>query len=592
MELQVSFNIYKKLIFLVITVSVITLLITAYLSFNYAEQILIERTNDLLLGESTVRGNTIKFLFESRIGQNQILANDPMIKILTNELNQTPENEFDEVSKSKRKDFLTQIQAFQTLVGFSIGIEDVKIIGVNGEVFFSLGKQTENNFLHDPLFQKGLKKSIVDFEPTNTGKRMIVISPVFAPDSKKNDDAIGVVISKMRTESLDNILYDKSGLGKTGEVYIVNEGFLMLSESRFINNTIFKQKIDTIPVQKCFREGEEHIGVYTDYRKVSVRGSSYCANDLGFILLAEIDEAETVQPILVLQNRIFQTGLIITTVMTIGAFLLAKSLSGPIIKLKNAANQVASGDFHIRTNIITRDEIGELSHAFDFMTEKLQKSLIEIKVKEEVIKQQEDILLQFSDYSEKYCVCMVDIMNSTKITSKLSESETSEFYNIFLNSIASIVRNFEGIVVKNIGDALLFYFSIKPSEEESTLKKCLDCCLTLCESHDNLATKLEKQKLPVIDYRISSTYGMVRIAKTSTSSVNDIFGNTVNRCAKINRIAPANRLIIDDEFYDSVKSFDGYIFKKIDSNVTSPEADYSGYLVSRKNIIDKIKNQT
>lgn len=578
------------MVFLVIIVSTITLLITAYLSFNYAEQILIEKANDLLLGESTVRGNSVKLLFESRIEQNQILANDPMIKILVKELSQTPENEFDQVRENKRRDFLTQVQAFQTLVGFSIGLEDVKIIGTNGKVFFSLGKLTDNNFIHDPLFQKGLKKSIIDFEPTTTGKKMIVVSPIFAQDSKKNDEPIGVLISRIRTESLDNILIDRSGLGETGEVYIVNDGFLMLSESRFINNAIFKQKVDSIPVQKCFREGEDFTGFYPDYRKINIYGSSYCASDLGFVLLAEIDEAETVKPILILQNRIFQTGLIITTVMIIVAFIIAKSMSRPLIKLKNAANQVANGDFHVRTNITTKDEIGELSFAFDSMTEKLQKSLIEIKEKESVIKQQEDILLQFSDYSEKYCVCMVDIMNSTKITSKLSDSETSEFYKIFLNSIAETVRNFGGIVVKNIGDALLFYFPVIHLEEEPTLKKCLDCCLTLCELHDNIVKKLEKQNLPIFDYRISSTYGIVRIAKTSTSSVNDIFGNTVNRCAKINRVAPANRLIIGEEFYDSAKIFDDYVFKKIDSDVTSPESGYSGYLVSRKNIPDNIKN--
>jgi class 3 adenylate cyclase len=588
--LQISFSIDKKLVLLVIIVSTITLLITAYLSFNYAEQILIERANDLLLGESTVRGNAVKLLFESRIEQNQILANDPMIKILVKELSQTPENEFDEVRENKRRDFLTQVQAFQTLVGFSIGLEDVKIIGTNGKVFFSLGKLTDNNFIQDPLFQKGLKKSIIDFEPTTTGKKMIVVSPIFAQDSKKNDDPIGVIISRIRTESLDSILIDRSGLGETGEVYIVNDGFLMLSESRFINNAIFKQKVDSIPVQKCFREGEDFTGFYPDYRKISIYGSSYCASDLGFVLLAEIDEAETVKPILILQNRIFQTGLIITTIMIIVAFIIAKSMSRPLIKLKNAANQVANGDFHVRTNITTKDEIGELSFAFDSMTEKLQKSLIEIKEKESVIKQQEDILLQFSDYSEKYCVCMVDIMNSTKITSKLSDSETSEFYKIFLNSIAETVRNFGGIVVKNIGDALLFYFPVIHLEEEYTLKKCLDCCLTLGELHDNIVKKLEKQNLPIFDYRISSTYGIVRIAKTSTSSVNDIFGNTVNRCAKINRVAPANRLIIGEEFYDSAKTFDDYVFKKIDSDITSPESGYSGYLVSRKNMPDNIKN--
>jgi len=570
-------------------VSVITLLVTAYLSFNYGEQILREKANDLLIGESTARGNAIRLLFESQIDQNQILANEPMIKTLVNELNQTPENEFDKIRENKLGDFLTQIQAFQTRVGFSMGFEDVKIIGANGKVFFSLSKLTDNNFLHDPLFQKGLKTPTIDFEPTNTGKKMIIVSPIFAPDSKKDDEPIGVVISRMRTESLDSILANRSGLGETGEVYIVSDGFLMLSESRFIDRAIFKQKVDTIPVQKCFREGEEFAGFYPDYRKIPIYGSSYCANDLGFVLLAEIDEAEIIQPILVLQNRIFQTGLIITAVMTIIAFILSKSLSRPLIKLKNAANQVASGDFHIRTNITTRDEIGELSYAFDSMTEKLQRSLIEIKEKEDVIKQQEDILLQFSDHSEKYCVCMVDIMNSTKITAKLSESETSEFYNLFLNSIAGIVRNFGGIVIKNIGDALLFYFPVMPSEEESVLKKCLDCCLTLGESHDDIAKKLENQKLPVFDYRISSTYGMVQIAKTSTSSINDIFGNTVNRCAKINRIAPANRLIIDEEFYDSIKIFNDYIFKKIDSDITAPEAGYSGYLVSRKNI-DNIKN--
>jgi len=580
--LQISFSIDKKLIFLVIIVSIITLLVTAYLSFNYAEQILIERASDLLLGESVTRGNAIRLLFESRIDQNQILANDPMIKILVNDLNQVSEDDLHKEREIKRRDFLTQIQAFQTLVGFSIGFEDVKIIGANGNVYFSLGKLTDNNFLQDPLFQKGLKKPIVDFEPTATGKKMIIVSPIFALDDKKNDEPIGVVISRMRTESLDNILTDSSGLGKTGEVYIVSDGFLMLSESRFIENAIFKQKVDTIPVQKCFRESEDFSGIYLDYRKINIYGSSYCANDLGFVLLAEIDESETIQPVIILQNRIFQTGLVITIIMTVVAFLISKSMSRPLIKLKNAANKVASGDFNVRTNITTKDEIGELSQAFDLMTEKLQKSLIEIKEKEDVIKQQEDILLQFSDHSEQYCVCMVDIMNSTKITLNLSESQTSEFYKIFLNSIASTVRNFGGIVIKNIGDALLFYFPVIHSEEESILKKCLDCCLALGELHDDIVKKLENHKLPIFDYRTSSTYGIVRIAKTSTSSINDIFGNTVNRCAKINRLAPANGLVIGEEFYKSAKNFDGYIFKKIDNAFSSSESDYPVYRVSRK----------
>jgi class 3 adenylate cyclase len=580
--LAISFALDKKLILLVMSVSIVALSITAFLSFNYAEQILKERTGEQLFGESTIRGDTLRFLFESRIEQNQIIATDPMIKILVTDLNQTPEEELEGSIEGKRRDFLTQIQAFQTLIGFSIGFEDVKIIGKNGEIFFSLGRIEKDHFENDPLFQKGIQTSFVEFEPFQDTKKMIVISPIFAEDSKIGDEAIGVVISRMRTAAIDDILLNRSGLGESGEIYIVNRDFLMLSESRFIENTIFKQKVDTIPVQKCFTEGINYEGLYPDYRGISIYGSSYCANDLGFVLLAEIDEAETIQPILTLQERIFETGMLIITGMAIIAFIISRTFSKPLIKLKNAANTIASGNFEVRTKITTSDEIGELSQAFDSMAQKLQESIIEIKEKEDVIKQQEDILLQFSDYSEKYCVCMIDIVDSTKITANLSETETSEFYRIFLNSVALIVRNFGGIVVKNIGDALLFYFPIIHSEKELTIKKCLNCCLTLGDSHKDIVTKLRKENLPIFDYRTSATFGNVRIARTSTSSVNDIFGATVNRCAKINRTAPANGLIIGEEFYENAKDLGNYTFKKISSDIVSPEHGYTGYLVYRK----------
>lgn len=565
-------------------VSVVALSIIGFLSFNYADQILKERAGDQLIGESTVRGETLRLLIESRMEQNSILANDPMIQLLISEMNGVPEDKIKETIELNRRDFLIQVQAFQELVGFSIGFEDVKIIGSNGIVYFSLERITNENYNDNRLFQKGLAKSFIEFEPAESGKKMIVVSPIFAKDSKIGDKAIGVIISKMRTATIDNILINRSGLGETGEVYIVSNNFLMLSESRFVDDAIFHQKVDTLGVQKCLNEGVDFVGFYLDYRDVPIYGSTYCADDLGIVLLVEIDQAEIEKPIDILQNRIFQTGIVITLGMGMAAFLISKSLSRPIIKLKNAANKIASGDFGVRTNIKTRDEIGELSYAFDSMAEKLQESLFEIKEKEDVIKQQEDILLQFSDQSEKYCVGMIDIMDSTKICSNLSDSETSEFYNIFINSVGAIINKFGGIVVKNIGDALLFYFSLENNNEKDTLKKCLDCCLALTEAHDEIVKKLEKINLPTLDYRISATYGIVRIARASTSSVNDIFGTTVNKCAKMNRSAPPNGVIIGENLYEAVKNFDEYIFKKIESKVVSTEEVYIGYSVAKNHL--------
>ena len=56
--MAIRFNLSKKLILLVMIVSVVGLSITGFLSFNYADQILKERTGNQLIGESTVRGET------------------------------------------------------------------------------------------------------------------------------------------------------------------------------------------------------------------------------------------------------------------------------------------------------------------------------------------------------------------------------------------------------------------------------------------------------------------------------------------------------------------------------------------------------
>jgi len=581
--MSISFNLSKKLILLVMTMSIIALSITGFLSFNYADQILKERVGDQLFGESTVRGDTIRLLFESRIEQNNILASDPMIQSLVSEMNQIPNNKLKEFQENNRRDFLIQIQAFQELIGFSIGFEDTKIIGNNGKVFFSLSGNTYEDYLENAVYQRGLKESFIEFEPTESGKKMVVISPIFADDSKKGDEPIGVIISRMRTSSIDNVLLSRSGLGETGEVYIVNKQFLMLSESRFFENAVYQQKVDTLGVQKCFNDGQNNLGFYPDYRNIPIYGSSYCAEDLGIVLLAEIDKSEVLEPINVLQNRILQTGIIITIGMGIVAFAISKSISRPLIKLKSAANKIANGKFDVRTNIKTGDEIGELSHAFDSMAQKLEESLIEIKEKEKVIKQLEGgMLLKFSQHEENDCVGVIDMTDSTRISSKLSDERVSKIYEVFLNFMAKIILEYNGEVVKNIGDALMFRFANIDSKNSTMMKNVLECCLSMIDSHDELKKHLNEEGLPALDYKISATYGAVKVAESTTSNISDIFGPTVNRCFKINSFCPINSVVIGENLYKILKDIPEYEFIQFCSIEIKQKYGYSIFEVKRK----------
>ncbi|HET7337131.1 MAG TPA: adenylate/guanylate cyclase domain-containing protein, partial [Candidatus Nitrosotalea sp.] len=226
-------------------------------------------------------------------------------------------------------------------------------------------------------------------------------------------------------------------------------------------------------------------------------------------------------------------------------------------------------------------EIGQLSKSFDSMAQKLQESMIAINLREEIIKEQEDILLRFSQKNEDSCVCIVDIVQSTMITASLSNEQIKSFYGIFINSIDEIVRKFNGIVVKNIGDSLLFYFMKTDYDDKNYFKNVLECCLTISDSNSELNKKMAKVGLPEISYRTSISYGTISIAKMSTSLVDDIFGVTVNRCSKINRFALPNGVIIGSDVYEKVKTFNDYQFRNMNATV-GVQSIYSVFLVTRK----------
>ena len=283
-----------------------------------------------------------------------------------------------------------------------------------------------------------------------------------------------------------------------------------------------------------------------------------------------------------LQENIILIGISLMIGLSILTYFLAKRLSDPIAQLNEATYQISRGEFNIRTNIKSRDEIGTLSESFDNMAKKLQEAEITIKQKEEVIKQQEDILLKFSQHTQNDCVGVIDMKDSTKISAKLSDNDVTKLYEIFLNFMAKIVKKYDGEVVKNIGDALMFRFSNTDLNDSKTTKNILECCLNMIESHNALTKQLEEEKMPELNYKISISYGSVKVAQSSTSIISDIFGPTVNRCFKINSLCPENSLIIDNNLYNVFKNFIEYDISQLSETEINKKYGYKIFQVRRK----------
>ena len=140
------------------------------------------------------------------------------------------------------------------------------------------------------------------------------------------------------------------------------------------------------------------------------------------------------------------------------------------------------------------------------------------------------------------------------------------YYSVFINIMAAIARDFNSVIIKNTGDSLIYYFpETSDSANMSAFKHVLECGLTMVAVHPIINTKLNEEGLPSLDYRISADYGRTDVAQSLTTTSEDLFGPTMNICAKINSIAMPNSMIIGGGLYKIVnRTFhESYYFSKV-----------------------------
>jgi len=309
--------------------------------------ILKQRGKDQLISESTGRGTTIRSLINLRIEQIRFLTEDEVIKDLIKS------NSID-----KHTIFIAELNPFMSILGDSLDIENIRAVR-NGTILLSTKMEEEGS----EYLLSDINKASLSFELIDNERKAIVVVPVL-----DNGISIGTIVATLGVGSFDEILLNRKGLGNTGEVYIVNKDKMLISESRFIKDAAFHTVVDTLPVRECFDKGIEINGrIYPDYRGVPIFGSSYCARDLGFVLLAEIDEAELFAPIIEFRNTSLMIALIISAAVIMIALFISMSITKPLKELERAANKISEGDYTYEVKRVSNDEIGQLARQFDLM---------------------------------------------------------------------------------------------------------------------------------------------------------------------------------------------------------------------------------
>jgi len=225
---------------------------------------------------------------------------------------------------------------------------------------------------------------LVDYKryfPSYNDPAGFVACPIFDGDTK-----IGVAMFQFPIDVLNAIMTERSGLGETGESYLVGSDLLMRSDSYLdpTHHTVRAAfadpqngKVDTDAAHAALT-GATDSKIIIDYNGNPVLSAytSLKVGDTTWALLSEIDVAEAFAEITRLKWLVSVLAMICIGGIITGALLLARSTTRPIRKAVAMLSDLEHGNLDSRMHLTRRDELGQMGDAMDAFADNLQHEIL------------------------------------------------------------------------------------------------------------------------------------------------------------------------------------------------------------------------
>ncbi len=227
-------------------------------------------------------------------------------------------------------------------------------------------------------FEKSLSEpTIGSLRKTNDGETVYRIT-VPVRESRTNR-VIGLILGDSPAEIIQALLLERSGLGTTGESYLVDDSGMILTASHFISDADSSLHVGSDLTDDVL-QGRERVGRWLSYRNRHVVGCLASAEvrktGVPWTIVMEMDAEEALDAAFALRNRLGLIALLSLAFAIITGIRLSTSLVRPVAELAAAAKRIGEGDLSIvLVDDGSQDEVGILRNAFRTMTQNLQKML-------------------------------------------------------------------------------------------------------------------------------------------------------------------------------------------------------------------------
>ena len=201
---------------------------------------------------------------------------------------------------------------------------------------------------------------------------IIVATPLFDRDGQR----IAVMAAVLNLERIDRIVLQQTGLGDTGETYLVG------TNRRFVHARLAQSgAVSSTGIDRAL-QGTDGRGLYTNHRGVATIGVYRWLDEIGAALVAEQSQDEAFAPARRLALTTGGIGLVVVALLGVGIYVASRRVARPILAIADTASAIEAGDFERDAPVMTNDEVGALARVFNDMISKLREC--ERRLKEQV----------------------------------------------------------------------------------------------------------------------------------------------------------------------------------------------------------------
>ena len=229
------------------------------------------------------------------------------------------------------------------------------------------------------------------------------------------------------------------------------------------------------------------------------------------------------------------------------AVMITRRIVRPIHQLVDATRNVSEGRLDVEVAVPSKDEVGQLAHAFNHMVDELR---VKERVKETFGKYLDprivETIMQDSDANaaggqkQEMTVFFSDVAGFSTLAEQLTPSGLVKVINRYLSLATEPIAEHRGVVDKFIGDAVMAFWGPPFCNKEEHAKLACKAALAQFDQLERLQSAMPdilgfRKELPQISIRIGLCTGDVVVGSIGSDQSRSytVMGDTVNIASRL-----------------------------------------------------------